>query len=169
MKRTCVLSFVIFQVNCKFLSLLQEFDMKNPVIVGTKYDFKSNKMFELMKDVMNQNQSICLTTNLKNYTIQHSPGIILNENESMNLHALNVNIRKPWIIVGRKQKEYFQINKPAYVLENEMLWEMFKFKTFTQENALGVIQGKNFKWNNDTKKTVRTLLYISYIGRGQKF
>ena len=132
----------IFQVNCQFLSLLQEFDMKNPVIVGTKNDLNSNKMFDLMKNIMHKNQSICLTTDIKNGTIQQSPGIILTENESTILQALKVNIRKPWIILGRKLKKYSQINEPLYVLDDKMIWEGYQFKSFKQENALGIIQGK---------------------------
>ena len=85
--------------------------MKNPVIVGTRNDLKSKKMFDLMKNIMNQNQSICLTTNIKNGTSQQSSGIILNQDDSMSLHALKHNIRKPWIIVGKKFKEYRVIRK----------------------------------------------------------
>ena len=152
MKRLYVLTIVIFQVNCHFFSLLKEFDMKNPVIVGTIDDLKKNKMFDLMKNIMYQNQSICVTTDIKNGTIQQSPGIILNENKYKNLDALNINIRKPWLIVGTKLEKYSQINEPVYVLDNEILWERFQFKTFMQENTLGVIQGKEFKWNNNTAR-----------------
>ena len=35
----------IFQVNCQFLSLLQEFDMKNPVIVATMNDLKDKTKY----------------------------------------------------------------------------------------------------------------------------
>ena len=128
--------------------------MKNPVIVGTKNDFNSNKMFDLMKNIMHKNQSICLTTDIKNGTIQQSPGIILTENESTILQALKVNIRKPWIILGRKLKKYSQINEPLYVLDDKMIWEGYQFKSFKQENALGIIQGKEFKWNNNMARNL---------------
>ena len=150
MRKICFLSFLtIFQVKCQFLSLLKEFDMRNPVIVGLMNDLKSNRMIDLMKIIMNQDQSICLTTDIRNGTIQQSPGIILNKNGYMSLYVQKVNIRKPWIIVGGNFNNYSQINEPMYTLDEETLWERFKFKSLKRENALGTIQGKEFKWNND--------------------
>ena len=64
-------------VNCQFLSLLQELEMKNPVIVGNISELKTRNMFDIMKYVMKQNQSIHLTTNIRMGSIQHSSGIIL--------------------------------------------------------------------------------------------
>ena len=72
----------------------------------------------------------------------------------MNLHALKDNIQKPWIIVGRKLKQYSQIHVPLYVLDDKMLWEGYQFKSFKQENALGVIQGKELKWNNNMARNL---------------
>ena len=65
---------IAIQINCQYLSLLKIFDMRNPVIVGNNDDLKSNNMFSLMKNVMRQNQSICLMSNFRNDTIQQSPG-----------------------------------------------------------------------------------------------
>ena len=62
------------QINCQYWSLLKIFDMRNPVIVGNNNDLKSNNMFSLMKNVMRQNQSICLMSTFKNDAIQQSPG-----------------------------------------------------------------------------------------------
>ena len=50
-------SLRVIQVNCQFLSILQELDMKNPVIVGDIKELKVDKMFHLMKTVMEQNKS----------------------------------------------------------------------------------------------------------------
>ena len=153
MKRICFLGFLtIFQVKCQFLSLLKEFDMRNPVVVCTMNDLKNNKMFHLMKNIMNQNQSICLTKDIRNDTVEQSPGIVLSENESMSLYEQKGKITKPWIIVAGKFNNYSQINEPVYTLDNETLWERFQFKSFKQENALGVIEGKEFKWNNDMSR-----------------
>ena len=37
---------VVFEVNCKFLSLLNELDMKNPVIIGKKSDLNTRELFD---------------------------------------------------------------------------------------------------------------------------
>ena len=66
--------FIAVQVDCQYLSLLKIFDMRNPVIVGNNDDLKSNNMFSLMKNVMRQNQSICLMSNFRDDAIQQSPG-----------------------------------------------------------------------------------------------
>ena len=70
----------------------------------------------------------------------------------MSLYEQKGKITKPWIIVAGKFNNYSQINEPVYTLDNETLWERFQFKSFKQENALGVIQGKEFKWNNDMSR-----------------
>ena len=47
---------------------------------------------------------------------------------------------------------YSQINEPVYNLSNGTLRERFQFKSFQQENVLGVIEGKEFKWKNDMER-----------------
>ena len=69
---------IAIQINCQYLSLLKIFDMRNPVIVGNNDDLKSNNMFSLMKNVMRQNQSICLMSNFRDDAIQQSPGKVEN-------------------------------------------------------------------------------------------
>ena len=69
-------SLRIIQVNCQFLSILQELEMKNPVIVGDIKELKMDKMFHVMKVIMKQNQSVLISSNIKNGSFQESPGII---------------------------------------------------------------------------------------------
>ena len=144
--------FTCFQVNCQFFSLLQELDMKNPVIIGTKSALKTKNMFDLMKDVMKQNQTICLTSNITNHVFQQSPGIFLHQPISGNLFGNYTNFKKPWIIIGKAHEIYSQINTPLYLFENGELWEQYKFKSITKRNKLATIQNNDLLWENQHDK-----------------
>ena len=122
-------SLGIIQINCQFLSILKELEMKNPVIVGDMKALKINKMFYVMKSIMKQNQSVSITSNIKNGSIQESTGIILRQNVPDNFHELPMNLYKPWVIIGKKIKRHSQINQPLYFLENGTLYEKFEFKS----------------------------------------
>ena len=103
--------------------------MKNPVIVGDIKELKVDKMFHLMKTVMEQNKSILITSNIKNGSIQESPGIIMKQNVPDNLYELPMDLHKPWVILGKQIKRYSQLNHPLYFLENGTLYEQFEFKS----------------------------------------
>ena len=122
-------SLRIIQVNCQFLSIVQELDMKNPMIVGDTKALKINKMFYVMKSIMKQNQSVSITSNIKNRSIQKSPGIILKQNLPDTFYEIPMNLHKPWVIVGQQIERYSQINQPLYFLENGTLYEQFEFKS----------------------------------------
>ena len=122
-------SLRIIQVNCQFLSILQELEMKNPVIVGDIKELKIDEMFHVMKVIMKQNQSLLITSNIKNGSIQESPGIILRQNVPDNFYELPMNLYKPWVIIGKQIKRHSQINQPLYFLENGTLYEKFEFKS----------------------------------------
>ena len=47
-----LVSLIIIQVNCQFLPILQELDMRNPIIVGDIKELKMDKMLHLMKSIM---------------------------------------------------------------------------------------------------------------------
>ena len=123
------ISLRIIQVNCQFLSIVQELEMKNPVIVGDIKELKIDKMFHVMKVIMKQNQSVLITSNIKNGSIQESPGIILRQNVPDNFYELPMNLYKPWVIIGKQVDSYSQINQPLYFLENGTLYENFRFKS----------------------------------------
>ena len=122
-------SLRIIQVNCQFLSILQELEMKNPVIVGDIKELKIDKMFHVMKVIMKQNQSVLITSNIKNGSIQESTGIILRQNVPDNFYELPMNLYKPWVIIGKQIKRHSQINQPLYFLVNGTLYEKFEFKS----------------------------------------
>ena len=103
--------------------------MKNPVIVGDIKELKVDKMFHLMKTVMEQNKSILITSNIKNGSIQESPGIIMKQNVPDNLYELPMDLHKPWVILGKQIERYSQLNHPLYFLENGTLYEQFEFKS----------------------------------------
>ena len=124
-----LVSLIIIQVNCQFLSIVQELDMKNPMIVGDTKALKINKMFYVMKSIMKQNQSVSITSNIKNRSIQKSPGIILKQNLPDTFYEIPMNLHKPWVIVGQQIERYSQINQPLYFLENGTLYEQFEFKS----------------------------------------
>ena len=123
------ISLRIIQVNCQFLSIVQELDMKNPVIVGDMKVLKIDKMFHVMRSIMKQNQSVSINVNFKNGSIQKSPGIILKQNLPDTFYEIPMNLHKPWVIVGKQNERYSQINQPLYFLENGTLYEQFKFKS----------------------------------------
>ena len=76
-------TYLVQANNSKFSYLLQEFDMKNPIIVGSKIDLKNKEMFDLMKKVMKLNQSISLIDRIRNGSLQQTPGIIMNPTEKV--------------------------------------------------------------------------------------
>ena len=124
-----LVSLRIIQVNCQFLSILQELDMKNPIIVGDMKELKMDKMFHLMKTIMEQNKSILITSNIRNGSIEESPGIILRQNVPDNFYEKPMDLHKPWVILGKQIERYSQINQPLYFLENGTLYEQFEFKS----------------------------------------
>ena len=122
-------SLGIIQVNCQFLSILQELEMKNPVIVGDIKDLKMDEMFHLIKHIMIQNQSVLITSDIGNGSIIESPGISLRQNLPDNFFEKPMNLHKPWVVFGTQIEKYSQINEPFYFLDNGTLYEQFKFKT----------------------------------------
>ena len=139
------------EVNAIYLSLLNELDITNPVIVERSSDIKDKKMFDFMKDVMKLNQTICLTTKIRNGTFRDSPGLIFNPDDhniarfyGLKDHA----IQKPWIIVGKPIKKYSRIDEKLFVLENGTLSEYFELKSIRKNNVLGGFIHNEFKWNS---------------------
>ena len=62
-------------------------------------------MFDLLRDVMKLNQSICLPTKFSNETLQKSSGVIFTSEEYdidylFGQTSNNAIIQKPWIIEG---------------------------------------------------------------------
>ena len=56
---------LILPVLCShYLPLLNELDMKNPFIIGKNEDLRNKSMFDLMKNIMKIDQTVCLTTNI---------------------------------------------------------------------------------------------------------
>ena len=78
---------------------------------------------------MNKNQNVRITSNLKNRSIQESPGIILRQNVPDTFYEIPMNIHNPWVIVGKEIERYSQINQPLYFLENGTVYEKFEFKS----------------------------------------
>jgi hypothetical protein len=122
-------SQIIIQVHCQFLSILQELDMRNPIIVGDNKELKMDKMVHLMKSIMKQNQSVWITSNLNNGSMKESPGIILRQNVPDTFYEIPMNLHKPWVIVGKEIERYSQINQPLYFLENGTVYEQFECKS----------------------------------------
>ena len=122
-------SQIIIQVHCQFLSILQELEMRNPIIVGDNKELKMDKMVHLMKSIMKQDQSVWITSNVINGSMQESPGIILSQNVPDTFYEMPMNLHKPWVIVGKEIERYSQINQPLYFLENGTVYEKFEFKT----------------------------------------
>ena len=89
----------LFEAHCVFLSLLNQLDMKNPIIIGEINNLRTKEMFTLMKNVMNLNQTICLSTSFRNDSLQTSPGIVTQSTKhtSANFFGQNTfaNVKKP--------------------------------------------------------------------------
>ena len=154
MKWLLLLCHIVFATeNGKYLSILDQLDMSNPMIIGELGYLRNRKMFHLMKNVMILNQSICLTTTITNSTLQRSPGIVFKTNvratSKFQDQITSAHIKKPWIIVDNQAKKYSPIDVPLYFLENEMLWEHYEFKSLRLHNSLGRLDGEQFIWNQD--------------------
>ena len=124
-----LVSLIIIQVNGQFLSILQEFDMRNPIIVGDIKELKMDKMYHLMKSIMEKNQNVRITSNIKNNSFQESPGIILRQNVPDKFYEIPMNLHKPWVIIGEEVDIFSQINQPLYFLENRTVYEQYEFKS----------------------------------------
>ena len=154
MKWLLLICHIVFGTeNGNYLSLLDQLDMSNPMIIGELGYLRNQKMFHLMKDVMTLNQSICLTTTITNNTVQRSPGIIFKTNaratSKFQDQITSAHINKPWIIVDNQPKKYTPIDVPLYFLENEMLWEHYELKSMRFHNSLGRLDGEQFIWNQN--------------------
>ena len=143
-------------VNCKFFSILYELGMTNPIIIGRQSDLKTKELFNLMKDVMSVDQTISLTTTIRNDSLQNSPGIMLCPDkigiENFYGQKANRNIQNPWIIVGKQSQKYSRIDEPLYELENGVLWEHFEFKSIRKSRELAKLYGNELKWAPNVPK-----------------
>ena len=152
MKWILLLCHIAFATeNGTYLSILDQLDMANPMIIGELGYLRNQKMFHLMKNVMILNQSICLTTTIRNNTLQRSPGIILKPNARATIkfydQITSAQIQKPWIIIDKLPASYFPsdenflanyfpIDVPLYFLENKMLWEHYEFQFMRLHSSL---------------------------------
>ena len=144
----------LIMADYNYLPLLNQLGMSNPVIIGENSKLKNKEMFHLMKDVMKLNQTICLTTNIRNTNLLKSPGIAIepfNDNfkSLFDTQNMNANIKRPWIIVTKNLKKYSRIDEPLYLLANETLLEQYDLKSMTRTNILGTLNGKEFEWNRE--------------------
>ena len=144
----------LIMADYNYLPLLNQLGMSNPVIIGENSKLKNKEMFHLMKDVMKLNQTICLTTNIRNTSLLKSPGIAIepfNDNfkSLFDTQNMNANIKRPWIIVTKNLKKYSRIDEPLYLLANETLLEQYDLKSMTRTNILGTLNGKEFEWNRE--------------------
>ena len=148
-----LLSMVFATESYNYLSLLNQLDMSNPMVVSEFGNLRNQKMFHLMKDIMMLNQSICLTTTITNNTVQRSPGIIFKTNaratSKFQDQITSGHINKPWIIIDNQPKKYSPIDVPLYFLENEMLWEHYELKSMRFHKILGRLDGEQFIWNRN--------------------
>ena len=146
----------ISAVNCKFFSILSELGMRNPIIVGRQSDLKTKELFNLMKDIMRVDQTISLTTTIRNSSLQKSPGIMLRPDQFGIVffygQKANRNIQNPWIIVGNQSQKYSRIDEPLYELENGALWEHFEFKSMRKSRELAKLYGNELKWAPNVPK-----------------
>ena len=155
MKWTIYLAFVfmnLFETHCEYTSLLNKLDMTNPVIIGKINDLRTKEMFNLMKNVMKLNQTICLSTSIRNNSLQLSPGIVIQPTEHIFAQFFgqntNANIQKPWILVVKELEKYSRIDELIFFLENKTLWEHYEFKFMKKANILAIQQDNGeFKWN----------------------
>ena len=142
----------LFEIHCEYTLLLNKLDMTNPVIIGKINDLRTKEMFTLMKNVMKLNQTICLSKSIRNNSLQTSPGIVIQPTEHIFAQFFDqntyANIKKPWILVGKKRKKYSRIDELIFFLENKTLWERYEFKSMKKANILAIQQDDGeFKWN----------------------
>jgi hypothetical protein len=149
---------IIFQAHCGFLSLLKKLDMTNPIIIGKINDLRTKEMFTLMKKVMSLNQTVCLSTSIRNNSsLETSPGIVIHPSKQNSAlffgQKTYANIQKPWILVVKKLEKYSRIDEPILFLENKTLWENYEFKSMKKSNILANQQDEGeFKWNKKYSK-----------------
>ena len=141
----------IFEANCVFLSLLDKLGMTNPIIIGKINDLRTKEMFTLMKKVMELDQTICLSTSIRNNSLQTSPGIVIQSTKQTSAQFFGQNtypnIQKPWILVVKELEKYSRIDEPIFFLKNKTLWENYEFKSMKKTNILGNQQDDGeFKW-----------------------
>ena len=150
-----MLIFLAIKVNGKLLSLLNQFDMAHPLIIGKHNDIKTKEMFHLMKDVMNLNQTISMITKFRNDSLLNIPGVMINPDRDTisDFHHKNIcqKLQKPWVIIGQQIHKYSQIDEPLYYLKNGLLFEHYEFKSLRRTNVLGQFNNNEFVWNENIK------------------
>ena len=147
----------LFEANCVFLSLLNKLDMTNPIIIGEINALRTKEMFTLMKNVMNLNQTICLSTSFRNNSLQTSPGIVIQptKHTSDKFFGQNTftNVQNPWVLVVKELEKFSRIDEPIFFLGNKTLWERYRFKSMKKANILANLQDDGeFKWNQKYSK-----------------
>ena len=150
-----MLLFLAIKVNAKLLSLLNQLDMAHPVIIGKNNDIKTKEMFHLMKDVMNLNQTVSMTSKFRNGSLLNVPAIMINpDNDTISdFHHKNRHqkLQKPWIFISEQIHKYSQIDEPLYFLKNGTLFEHFELKSLRKTNVLGEVNNNEFIWNENIK------------------
>lgn len=126
--------------------------MVNPVIIGKNESLRSREMFQFMKDMMNLNQSVCMTTKIINDSFVKSSGVWIEpDNDYMYKY---MKVKKPWILVGKEIYGYSRVDEPLYSYTNGSLFENYKFKSLKKKNLLGVVSNKNFVWNDNFERNL---------------
>jgi hypothetical protein len=131
--------------------------MTNPIIIAKINDLRTKEMFNLMKNVMKVNQTICLSKSIRNNSLQTSPGMVIQptKNTSTQFFGQNTfaNVQKPWILVVKELEKYSRIDELIFFLENKTLWEQYEFKSIKKANILANQQDDGeFKWNQKYSK-----------------
>ena len=147
----------LFEAHCVFPSLLNQLNMTNPIIIGEINNLRTKEMFNLMKNVMKVNQTICLSKSIRNNSLQTSPGMVIQptKNTSTQFFGQNTfaNVQKPWILVVKELEKYSRIDELIFFLENKTLWEQYEFKSIKKANILANQQDDGeFKWNQKYSK-----------------
>ena len=149
---TCIFFFI--EIESTLMSLINQLNLKNPIIIGNQSAIQNEEMYQLMKSIMKLNQTITISTNVVNLNFQSTSGILIKPDENILNKLYNQKINKPWIIVKRKLKKYCRIDEPIYILDRDTLYEHYELKSLKFSNIVARKHGKVFKWNKNMHKNL---------------
>ena len=149
---TCIFFFI--EIESTLISLINQLNLKNPIIIGNQSAIQNKEMFQMMKSIMKLNQTITISTNVVNLNFQSTSGILIKPDENILNKLYSQKINKPWIIIKRKLKKYCRIDEPIYILDRDTLYEHYELKSLKVSNIVARKYGKVFKWNKNMHKNL---------------
>ena len=150
------LIFNIIGITCsKYVSLLQEMDMENPLILTD--EMKGKQFIEIMKILMKKNEVVCIQNDIQHFhSMEKFPILSLSKNMSEDLILQkNFNARYPIILHSTSGTTFTELQEPIYFVSGDEIYEKYKYKNLEVERTIASFD-KELKWKEGIDKNLFT-------------